>query len=165
MKKIIFVRHGRAEEHPSEITDFERSLTLKGKIISREMAVRFREAESDPGLIVSSPAFRALETALIFALEFKINPDNILIYSDIYYKSGMKVLFDLLEKLDDKNDTITLFGHNPSFTEMPDRLSTEGCEFLTKTSIVCISFKTKSWSGIKADTGKLEYFMKPEKTL
>ena len=31
MKKIVFVRHGRAEDPSSEITDFERSLTLKGK--------------------------------------------------------------------------------------------------------------------------------------
>jgi hypothetical protein len=46
---------------------------------------------------------------------------------------------------------------------MPDRLSKSGCEFLTKTSIVCLSFQTKSWSGVKLDEGKQEYFLKPEK--
>jgi phosphohistidine phosphatase len=163
MKKIIFIRHGRAEDQASGISDFERSLTLKGKIISKQMAERFKEKESNPGLFVSSPALRALETALIFAGVCEINPDNILINSSIYYKSGMRVLFDLLSKIDDKIDTITLFGHNPSFTEMPDRLCTEGCEFLTKTSIVCVSFQTRTWSEIKVDTGKQEYFLKPEK--
>lgn len=163
MKKIIFVRHGRAEDQDSGINDFERSLTLKGKIISRQMAVRFREKENNPGLIISSPAFRALETALIFAEVLGISPDNIMLFSNFYNKSGIKVLFDLLPKIDDSFETITLFGHNPSFTEMPDRLCTEGCEFLTKTSIVCISFTAGRWSGIKVDTGKLEYFLKPEK--
>ncbi len=163
MKKIIFVRHSRAEDQTSEIPDFERSLTIKGKIISKQMAVRFKEVESNPGLFISSPAFRALETALIFAGVLGINPDNIMIDSNIYYKSGMKILFDLLSKIDDNFDTITLFGHNPSFTEMPDRLCTEGCEFLTKTSIVCVSFQTRRWSEIKVDTGRLEYFLKPEK--
>ncbi len=38
MKKLIFVRHGKAEDESPEISDFERSLTLKGKVISRLMA-------------------------------------------------------------------------------------------------------------------------------
>jgi len=163
MKRIIFVRHARAEEQVSGVSDFERSLTLKGKITSKQMAVRFREIEKDPGLLVTSPAFRAYETALIFAGVFGINPDNILLDSNIYYKSGIKILFDLLPRIDERFDTITLFGHNPSFTEIPDRLCTEGCEFMTKTSIVGVSFKVKIWPDIKVDTGKLEYFLKPDK--
>jgi phosphohistidine phosphatase len=163
MKKIIFVRHARAEDPVSEISDFERSLTSKGKIVSRLMARRLKEKETNAGLMITSPAFRALETAFIFAGELGIKPDNIMIDSNLYYKSGIKHLLELLLKLDDDIDTITLFGHNPAFTEMPDRLCTDGCEFLTKTSIVCISFQVKSWSGIKLDSGKQEYFLKPEK--
>jgi phosphohistidine phosphatase len=163
MKKIIFVRHGRAEDQTSEISDFERSLTLKGKIISKQMARRFREKESEPGLLITSPAFRALETAIIFGVEFGIKPDNIRIESNLYYKASIKILFEILANIDDGVEKITLFGHNPAFTEMPDRLSGNGCEFLTKTSIVCLSFPVKTWSGIKLDNGKLEYFLKPEK--
>lgn len=163
MKKIIFVRHGRAEEQSPEFTDFERSLTEKGKVISRQMARRFRDKESNPGLFITSPAFRALETAFVFASEFGISYDNILINSNLYFKAGIKNLFELLSRLDDKVDAITLFGHNPAFTEMPDRLSTKGCEFVTKTSVVCISFKTDTWSGVKLDSGREEYFLKPEK--
>jgi phosphohistidine phosphatase len=163
MKKIVFVRHGRAEDPSSEITDFERSLTIKGKVISREMARKFREIESNPGLIITSPAFRATETAFVFASEFGISYDNIIINSNLYFKAGLKNLFEILSHLDDKIDVITLFGHNPAFTEMPDRLSANGCEFVTKTSVVCISFKTDTWSGVKLDSGKEEYFLKPEK--
>lgn len=163
MKKIIFVRHGRAEDPTSDITDFERSLTAKGKAISRQMARRFREKEVDPGLFISSPAFRALETALIFASEFGIKADEIVLNSDLYFRTGLKHLLDLLKKTSEELNTITLFGHNPDFTEIPDRLSREGCEFLTKTSIVCISFQTEKWSGVKPDSGKKEYFLKPQK--
>lgn len=163
MKKIIFVRHGRAEDPASGISDFDRSLTARGKIISKEMARRFIEKEKNPGLMITSPAFRALETAFIFASEFGIKPEDIRIDSDLYYKAGIKHLFELLKSIDDETDTITLFGHNPSFTEMSDRLCVEGFEFLTKTSIVCISFHTKTWSGVKVDTGKQEYFIKPDK--
>lgn len=163
MKKIIFVRHGRAEDQTSEISDFERSLTIKGKVISRQMAKRFRENERNPGLFITSPAFRALETAIIFAEVCGVKPDNIVIDSNLYHKSDLKHMFNLLEKTSEDINTITLFGHNPAFTEMPDRLCTNGCEFLTKTSVVCISFQAESWSDVKTGSGRKEYFLKPDK--
>jgi len=163
MKKLIFVRHGRAEDQPAGITDFERSLTTKGKNISRVMAHNFRDKEPEPGLFITSPAFRALETAFIFASEFGIKYENILIDSNIYFRISIKSLVGMLKNIDDNINTITLFGHNPSFTEIPDRLSSKGCEFLTKNSIVCVSFKTTTWSDIKPDAGKIEYFLKPVK--
>ena len=161
MKKLIFIRHGRAEEQVAGISDFERSLTVKGKVISREMAQRFKEEENDPGLFITSPAFRALETAFIFAGESGIKPEEIKVDSNLYYRSDIRHLIELLKTINDETDTITLFGHNPSFTEMPDRLCRDGCEFLTKTSIVCISFQISKWSELKLDSGKQEYFLKP----
>jgi len=163
MKKLIFVRHGKAEDQGTGITDFERSLTVKGKVIAREMAKRLRQKEPEPGLLISSPAFRALETAYIFAGEYGMKYEKIRIESSIYFKSGLKILMDILESMNNDTDTITLFGHNPSFTEIPDRLSKNGCEFLTKTSVACVSFPGKTWAEIKSGTGNLEYFLKPEK--
>jgi phosphohistidine phosphatase len=163
MKRLIFVRHARAEDQASGVTDFDRSLTVKGKVTARQMAKRFRQKEPDPGLMITSPAFRALETAYIFAAEMGIKYEDVRIESSIYFKSGLKILYEILESAGDDTDTITLFGHNPSFTEIPDRLSKTGCEFLTKTSIVCISFPIKTWSELKTDSGKQVYFLKPEK--
>ena len=70
---------------------------------------------------------------------------------------------EMLYTIPEDTESITLVGHNPSFTEMADRLCIEGCEFMTKTSIVCISFKVSAWKEIKPGTGKKEYFLKPEK--
>jgi phosphohistidine phosphatase len=162
MKKIVFVRHGRAEDQASEISDFERSLTIKGKVISARMAKRYREKEKDPGLIITSPAFRALETALIFASEYEIRSETIILNSDLYYNAELNVLLKLLKTINDETDIITLFGHNPAFTQMADRLSAGGCEFMTKSSVACISFNAKKWSEIKPDGGKVAYFLKPE---
>lgn len=163
MKKLIFVRHGRAEDQPEGISDFERSLTTKGKNICRTMAKIFREKEPFPGMFITSPAFRAFETACIFASETGIKYESIVIDSNIYFNISVKSFLNTLKVIDDNIDTITLFGHNPSFTEIPDRLSKKGCEFLTKTSIACISFKTSKWSEIKPDTGIIEYLLKPVK--
>jgi phosphohistidine phosphatase len=75
MKKLIFIRHGRAEDPANEITDFERSLTTKGKVIANAVAdILFRKDDSK-GMIITSPAFRAFETALIFAGIYVIKPE------------------------------------------------------------------------------------------
>lgn len=165
MKKIIFVRHGRAEDQTAGITDFERSLTTKGKVIARQMALKFGETEKDPGQFISSPAFRALETALIFASAAGIKPEDLIICNDLYYRASMSLLLDILEGTDDKINSLTLFGHNPAFTELPDRLSENGCEFVTKTSVVCVAFDVKSWKDVRPGDGRIAYFLKPEKSL
>ena len=163
MKKLIFIRHGRAEDPVPEISDFARSLTLKGKIISKLMAGKFMEKEKSPGIIVTSPAFRALETAFIFADEFGIDTEKVILNSSLYYKMSFQNLPDILSNINEDSEIVTLFGHNPSFTQIANTLSKEGCEFLPKTGIVCISFNITTWSEIGRNIGKIEYFLKPEK--
>jgi phosphohistidine phosphatase len=165
MKRLIFVRHGKAEEASHGISDFERSLTLKGKVISRMMALKLSEKEKSPGIFITSPAFRALETAIIFAGELGINSDEIILKSSIYNKMSLKNLYSILSGIDEDVDTITLFGHNPSFSEIANSLSNEGCDYIPKTGIICISFEIKTWSELNRNKGKTEYFLKPEKSV
>jgi phosphohistidine phosphatase len=162
MKKLIFVRHGRAEDPAREISDFERSLTLKGKVVSKLMAVNLKLKEYAPGRMITSPAFRALETAIIFAEEFGVKPEQIIMDSNLYYKMNIRYLSEILSNTDEKTDTITLFGHNPSFTDIAGGLSKEGSDFIPKSGVVCISFNINKWLEIKQNTGNIEYFLKPE---
>jgi len=165
MKKLIFVRHGKAEDPAAGISDFERSLTLKGKIISRLIAKKLREKEKSQVTIISSPAFRALETALIFAEEFEIEPESIVINSDIYFKMNIRHLAEILTQAGEKNNTVMLVGHNPSFTEMTNSLCNEGCDFMPKSGAIGLSFDIKSWHEIRQKKGRREFYLKPEKDL
>lgn len=165
MKKIILVRHGKAEDPDLEISDYERSLTVKGKKISRVMAQRLLEKEREHVVLITSPAFRALETAIIFAETFGIEPENIILRNMMYYKMNFQYLPELLSLAKEEINTIILFGHNPSFTDIANILSKQGCDFLPKSGIATISFNVMTWSEIRRDSGKLEYFLKPEKVL
>jgi phosphohistidine phosphatase len=151
MKRIILVRHGKAEDESSEISDFERSLTLKGKVIAGIMAHKLLQKEKSLGAVLSSPAFRALETALIFAKEFGISTDSVIMNSNLYFKMGYRNLPALLSTVDEETETVSLFGHNPSLSEIANILCQE----------VCISFKIMTWSEIDRNEGKTEYFLKP----
>jgi len=165
MKKLIFVRHGKAEDPGPEFPDFERSLTSKGKTISRLMAIKLKEKENNLGTIVTSPAFRAIETALIFAGVYEVPPEKIIVNSNLYFNIDQNSFMDILKATDEDIDIITLFGHNPSFTDLPELLGKESSEILPKSGIICLSFKTKTWSGINRNTGNTDYFLKPKKTL
>jgi phosphohistidine phosphatase len=165
MKKIIFVRHGRAEEGSSSFPDFERSLTTRGKNTSEQMALLLKEKEKGQALLITSPAFRAYETAMIFSRILGSDTDKVIIKNDLYSHGTLNSFAEIVEKIYDDINLIIFFGHNPSFTEIPDRLSKTGCDFLPKSGIVCLKFKTDTWKGIVREKGTTEYFLKPDKTI
>jgi phosphohistidine phosphatase len=165
MKKVIFIRHGKAEIESPEFSDFERSLVPKGKNVSRLMAAKLKVKEKDPGTLITSPAFRAIETALIFSSEYGIPAEKIIICSDMYFRFNEKTFIKMLNLVTEDTDTITLFGHNPSFTELATFFCKEACDVIPKSGIVCLSFNIKTWSGIKPNTGDPSIVMKPKKVL
>lgn len=164
-RKLIFVRHGRAEDQIPEVTDFERSLTTRGKRDSRLMARILKSKENDPGTVISSPAFRAIETAIIFCREFDVSPDKLVILSDLYFDFGPEGFVPFIARQNDDVDTITIFGHNPLITEMAAFFAADEPEVLPKTGIFCVSFNAPHWSDIEPESGKTEYFLVPKSLL
>jgi phosphohistidine phosphatase len=161
MKRLIFIRHGKAEDNSTEISDIKRSLTPKGKVVSMHMARKMVEKEKSPGIIITSPAFRALETAIIFAWEYGIDVSKVILNPLIYANMNIQTLPGVLSGISEETETVTMFGHNPSFTQLVNTLSKEGCDTIPKNGIVCISFGIITWSEIGHNTGKIEYFLKP----
>jgi phosphohistidine phosphatase len=165
MKRIIFMRHGKAEDPLDGISDLERSLTLKGKVVTRQMAQILKEKIKNPGMLITSPAFRAYETAFIFAGEYGISAEKIKICNNIYFKLDEKTIMDILKQVDETTDTVTLFGHNPSFTTLPEYFSKQSTDVVPKSGIVCLRFSVSTWSEIKPSTADAELILKPKKLL
>lgn len=162
MKRLILVRHGKAEEPSPTIPDFERSLTIKGKTISHLMARKFRDTGSEPGLIITSPAFRALETALIFASESGIRPDKLILDNNLYHHVNVDYIKEMLSEYHKEVNTVTLFGHNPSFTEIACSLCNGKCDFMPKSGVISMTFNTAEWSKLKKGAGIEEFYLKPD---
>lgn len=161
MKRIIFMRHGKAETHDPVIPDFERSLTIRGKITSHEIIKKLKEKIIKPGILISSPAFRALETALIFATEYDIRPESLIIRSEIYYRFNEKTLLSILESDASGNDSVVFFGHDPSFTNLVNFLSGNSVGEIPKSGIVCLSFNIADWAKLKPGSGVPELVLIP----
>ncbi len=160
-RKLIFIRHSKAEDQSPEISDFERSLTVRGKVNTRLMAGILREKGEEPGRIISSPAFRALETALIFCREYGISPAEIKLAPDLYLSLDEEKFIPFLHSLSDRDRTVTFFGHNPLITEMAAYFAADEPEVLPKTGIYCLEFMAASWKDVAPESGRTLYFLTP----
>lgn len=164
MKKLIFVRHGKAEDPDTAFNDFSRSLTEKGKDVSTQMARRLLKRETDDLKFISSPAFRAVETALIFAGVLKTGYDNIALREAIYGSFGMDSLCNLLAETGDEYHSVILFGHNPAFSLLVNHFSGSNRGFMPKSGVACFGFETDKWSEISRKNCKMIYFLNPDGT-
>ena len=160
-RKLILIRHSKAEDFSSEISDFERSLTVRGKVNSRLMAEILKAKGEEPGRVITSPAFRALETALIFCREYEISPAEIRLAPELYHGLSEAEFLHFMQQQSDEDHTVTLFGHNPLITELAAYFAADEPEILPKTGIDCLEFQAASWREVEPESGRTLYFLTP----
>ncbi len=114
------------------------------------MGKRLAKRDVKPDLVVSSPALRALTTAQLIADEVGYKRKDIVV-DDRLYASSPDDLLAVIRELDKKLDRVMLVGHNPEFTGLAHRLSSEIIDMPTS-AVAEISFDTKAWS----DVGEIE---------
>ena len=66
MKRLYIVRHAKSS-WKTDLNDFNRPLNKRGKKSAPDMGERLKKLKVMPDLILSSPALRAITTAVIIA--------------------------------------------------------------------------------------------------
>lgn len=159
MKKIFLVRHAKSDWNNSEIEDIERPLNDRGYSNANQMSKSFKTM---PDLIVSSPAIRAISTALIFARNLNYDPNNLQIRKELY-EASEKDYLSVIHQLDDQYNTIMLFAHNPTISTVAESLVKSLPMEMATCAIAGISFDCSKWSDIKNNQGDLFLFDYPKK--
>lgn len=75
MKRIYFVRHGKAEDFGPSGADADRRLTAEGRREVAAVAKHLRRLDEKIGIVLSSPLRRAVETAELFAEELAVKTE------------------------------------------------------------------------------------------
>ena len=83
-KKLVIVRHGKSDWSHEDRSDVDRPLKDRGVRDAYKMSQRLLQQNIQPELVVSSPANRALHTAVIFCRELEIPLKNLLIDESFY---------------------------------------------------------------------------------
>jgi phosphohistidine phosphatase len=140
MKRLLALRHGKAEERDKYPTDHERPLTERGKEDSAVMGRALLERGTTPDAVVSSSALRAVETAreVCSALEYRGQP---MAAEELYTAGGPE---DYLRVLEERLGTrwqepicVLLVAHNPVMEELVERLARQRVEMKT-CHLVCL---------------------------
>ncbi|NQV41057.1 MAG: histidine phosphatase family protein [Candidatus Marinimicrobia bacterium] len=155
MKKLYIIRHSKAVEMAPDHSDFNRCLAESGIAKAMAIASHLAQGLTEVDLILSSPACRALETANIFAEKLNYPASGIILQQPLYHFGGVEYAVDIISHVDDDVETLMLFGHNPTFNALSWNLCNEFREGMPTSSVVGITFNTKTWAKAIKKGGKL----------
>ncbi len=161
MKTIYLVRHGKAVKKDANLPDFQRTLVKKGKEESSDMAKKVKKVGISPDLLISSSADRALETAHIFAQRIGYPKKKIMVKDSLYNVLKEEIILEVIQGVDNKYNSVMLFGHEPSFSHFAAFLLKDFNEGIPKSGVVCINFRRKTWKGVTKGNGRLKHFDYP----
>src|ERR1700721_800617 len=122
MKTIYLVRHAKSPKDEKGIKDWERPLTVAGIKRAQDIAQKLYRKKIMPARMISSHAFRALNTALFFAINMRYPAAALYISASLYEKKASDIL-DMLKSQNDSITSIMLFGHNPSISDLCNHLT------------------------------------------
>ncbi len=161
-KVLFIVRHAKSSHDYENIADIDRPLKLKGIKTAYEIARRLKLRNDLPELIISSPANRAIHTALIFARVFETK-GNLVRIDEGFYDGSVDFFINQIKMTDDSINSVMVFGHNPGFTELANTFLPQVLTDLPTAGTVKIEFNVDSWKEIDKKTVKEHTFVFPAK--
>ena len=157
MKTLYLIRHAKSDWNNPELLDIERHLNDRGYAAANYMSQKF---VATPDLIISSPAIRAISTALIFARNLNYNANTIVIKQGLY-ESSVKDYLSVINSIDNTFESVLLFAHNPTISDVVRHLTPALPMDMPTCAIAGINFDTDDWR--KAKGGELFLFDYPKK--
>ncbi len=162
MKRLILVRHGKANPEHKEENDIERDLIKKGQKDSKLIADVLKKNSIKPDLIISSVADRAVQTAEIFADVMGIEKSEIKKEQFLYdgYTTGQ--LSDYIGEQSDDLNNIMIIGHNPFISQSGIRLSKNFHQSFPTVGCLGLKFDVEGWH-LEPGSGDIDFFEFPKK--
>ncbi|MDM0070667.1 histidine phosphatase family protein [Variovorax sp. J31P207] len=146
MKTLYLVRHAKSSRDDPSLPDRERPLNDRGRQDAPAMGKRLCKRGVKPDLLVSSPALRALTTAQLIADEIGYQRKDIIV-DERLYASSPDDLLTIICAIGDQVARVMLFGHNPEFTDLAHRLSSEVVDMPT-CAVAEFLFDAKVWADV-----------------
>lgn len=162
MLRLTLLRHGKSSWDDPELEDLERPLAPRGLRDVPEMGRRLAKRGELPGLILSSPALRALSTARAIAREIGYREARIRQEPALYMASPLEILATL-QRLGDPPQHLMVVGHNPGLTELANMLDEFHLDNLPTAAILSVEFDASDWGRIEPASARLLWFDYPKK--
>ncbi len=151
-KTLYLIRHSKADFPSDGITDFERPLTQQGVSDSHRVALRLIAKKVEWDVVISSPAIRAISTAIIFSKELTF-PVSEIVLNENLYECGIRDYLEVVNSIAADAQKAAIFGHNETISEFTTYLTGKVADFPTS-GVVIITF-SGSWTEVSGGTGSM----------
>jgi phosphohistidine phosphatase len=161
VKTLLIIRHAKSSWDDPAMSDVDRPLNERGKRDAPAMARRLIKADIDIDRFVSSPAKRARQTAELFVHEFGKKEKKIRYVPELY--NATSPVFDsVVNGLDDEDDTVAIFSHNPGITAFANSLTAVRLDDMPTCAIFAVKSDTRHWTDFRAAGPQFWFFDYPK---
>lgn len=158
----MIIRHGKSSWDQEGLDDIDRPLAKRGIRNAGEMAERLMAVKLVPQLILSSPANRARNTALIMLKSWGVGPEHLQIHDPLYMASPSEIE-QVVSGVSAEIRNLAIFGHNPSFTLYANQFLELPLENLPTAGVVVVTLESEKWGGIRRKNVKETYVDYPKR--
>lgn len=161
MKTLLIIRHAKSSWTDASIGDIDRTLNDRGKKDAPAMARRLIKAGISIDRFVSSPAKRARQTAELFMHAFGKKEKNIRFVAELYH-AAQPTFEEVVDGLDDSEDTVAIFSHNPGITTFVNSLTTVRLDNMPTCAVFAVKSDAKHWKDFRSAGPQFWFFDYPK---
>jgi phosphohistidine phosphatase len=147
MKRLVLVRHGKSS-WDNDLPDHERPLKKRAYNDAEVVLNSFSDFYEPGGLLWSSHAVRAHETAKMFKERLNVADADFKVKEELY-TFNQNDLLSVIRSCADETDKLIVFGHNPAMTILVNSLGDKKIDNLPTTGLCVIDFEENSWKDIR----------------
>lgn len=168
MRRLLLLRHAKAERSDPGMQDLSRGLIERGRKDAAKIGTYMAGHALVPDRVLLSPSARAQETWKYLAGAFK--PAPAAMSAEPLYDATPHDILGVVKGCHTTVHTLMLIGHNPGLHEAALMLIASGDinarerlrEGLPTSGLVTIDFAFDDWSKLHPQCGRIERFVSPK---
>jgi phosphohistidine phosphatase len=168
MRRLLLLRHAKAERSQPGGRDRDRVLEARGRADARKIGDYLARHGFIPDRALVSPAARTRETWTLVAQAFERAPA--MSDDERIYEGPPEAILKTIQDGGTDARTLLVIGHNPSLHELATLLIAAGDvearqrlkEHFPTTALAVIGLATDDWHALHPHAGRLEHFVTPK---
>jgi phosphohistidine phosphatase len=167
MRRLMLLRHAKAEKAKPGEPDRDRTLNAKGREDAPKIGFYMARHKLVPQRAVISPTLRTRETWDLLSEESSAAP--LVLYDEHLYNASAETILKIIQTTPPDVHSLLVVGHNPGLHEAARLLIASGDvelrerlqEDLPTAGLAVIDFALDDWSKLHPHAGRLDRFVSP----
>lgn len=162
MKTLFVLRHAKSSWDNLDLSDFDRPLNKRGLNTVPLMGEIIFNKGFKPQIILSSPAKRAKQTAILINETAQIQSK--ISYHEGIYEANPFRLLQIVCELNEKHESVMIVGHNPGLEGLI-KILTDEARTMPTAALAVIDLSVEKWSEVAVKSGTLRTLICPKDDL